>query len=147
MKTSLLKIAAITLFAAAIAGAPALSRAADKATPEKKDKAAGEKFYGPVTAVDTNAMTFTVGEQTFLVTSKSVLTKNDKPATIADAVTGEVARGSYTKSADGKLEVAKVRFGKKSAAGKAGGKSGGKKKKGAESANQTAPATPPANEN
>ena len=141
MKSTLLKLTAITLFAAAIVATPAWSRAEDApAAPAKKEKAAGEKFYGPVTAVDTNAMTFTVGEQTFAVTSKSELTKGDKPATLAEAVVGEPARGTYTKSADGKLEVAKTRFGKKPVGGKTGGKAGGKKAKAA--ADATTPDAP-----
>jgi hypothetical protein len=144
MKNTLLKITAITFLAAAIVNAPAGARAEDAATnapAAKKEKAGGEKFYGPVTAVDASAKTFTVGDQTFTVTDKSELTKDDKSATLADAVVGEPARGSYEKGKDGKLEVTKVRFGKKSAAGKTGGKSGGKKSTTtADAAGDTAPA-------
>jgi hypothetical protein len=130
MKKTLFKIAAAMLVGAVIVTAPALVRGADDAakgaTGATKDQPAPEKFYGPVTAVDTKAMTFTVGDQTFTVTSKSQLTKSDKTATLADAVVGEPARGSYTKGKDGKLEITKVRFGKKPAAGKTNGKTGGK---------------------
>ena len=51
-----------------------------------------------------------------------VLIEKPLAATLADAVVGEPARGSYTKSSDGKLNVTKVRFGKKPGGGKGGGK-------------------------
>ena len=46
----------------------------------------------------------------------------------ADAEVGQPARGSYTKTSDGTMNITKVRFGKKSGAGGKSGKSGGKKK-------------------
>lgn len=127
MKRTILKLMTLGVFAAAIAVTPTSSRAADTNTPAAAPaaSAAPAKFYGPVTAVDTNAMTFTVGDQTFAVTGESQMTKDGKPATLADATVGEPARGSYTTTKAGKLDVTKVRFGKKP-----GG--GGKKKKKAE---------------
>jgi hypothetical protein len=128
MKKALLKITTCILFAAAALGTAAVSRAADSAPPAAAPAATGPaKFYGPVSAVDTNKMTITVGDQTFTVTSESHLTKAGGPATLADAVVGEPARGSYTTGKDGKLDITKTNFGKK-AGGKSGGKSGGKKK-------------------
>ena len=144
MKKTILKI---TIFAAIITGASAWSRAADTNTmatavtnaPVASEPAGPAKFYGSVTSVDASAKTFTVGDQTYTVTGESHLTKDGKPATLADAVVGEPARGSYTKGKDGKLDVTKARF------GKAGGKGGGKKRKTAGAADATAPATPPPN--
>jgi hypothetical protein len=136
MKKTLLKITTCILFVATMSGAAISSRAADSAAPEAKPEAKTEtkseaagpaKFYGPVTAVDASAKSFTVGEQTFTVTTESHLTKDGKTVTLADAVVGEPARGSYTKGKDGKLDVTKVNFGKK-AGGKSGGSGGGKKK-------------------
>jgi hypothetical protein len=137
MKTTLLKCAALLTFTAII-GTSSLSRAADTNAPAASEKPGPNRFYGPMTAVDTNAMTFTVGEQTFKLTDESQVTKDAKPAKITDAAVGEPARGTYTKTADGKLIVTKVRFGK--GGGKAaGGKGGGKKKPATETT------TPPAN--
>lgn len=147
MKRTIQKITSLAIFAAAIVGTPALSRAGDTNTPAAiaptatPDQSGPTKFYGTVSAVDTNAMTFTVSDQTYTVTGESRLTKGGKAATLADAVVGEPARGSYTKGKDGKLDVTKVSFGKK-AGGKAGG---GKKKKDAGAANVNVPATPPQN--
>lgn len=139
MNKRLLRISLLTIVTATIAGLSLVSRAQD--TNAAASSASPQKFYGPVTAVDTNAMTFTVGDQTFTVTSESQMTKNNQAATLADAVVGEPARGSYTKSADGKLDITKVRFGKK-----AGGKAGGgkhKKSSDSESSTNSAAATPP----
>jgi len=141
MRTAMLKIAVLILFTGVLVAAPAFS-GADDTTPTtnpttKPDSVGPTKFYGSVTAVDATAMTFSIGDQTFTVTSETQMTKDNKPATLADAVVGEPARGSYTEGSDGKLNVTKVRFGKKTG-GKGGGKGG--KKKGA------APATHPENQ-
>lgn len=155
MKRTILKITSLTMFAAALAGTTALSRAAgtDTNTPPAAgtatpDASGPAKFYGKVSAVDTNAKTFTVGDQTFLIIGESQMTKDGKSATLADAVVGEPARGSYTKGKDGKLDITKVRFGKPvaKAGGAAAGKAGGKKKKDAGAVDTNAPATPPQNQ-
>jgi hypothetical protein len=152
MKLTLRKVIPFTMIALLVAAVPAMLRAADDAAGAAKtaapatqpDAAAAgpNKFYGPMTAIDTKANTFTVGEQTFTVTGESQLTKaaDDSTATLADATVGEPARGIYTKGADGKLNVTKVRFGRKSGGSKSGGGKGGKKNATAETA---APATQP----
>jgi hypothetical protein len=146
MKKTILKIAAATLLGAALIAIPTVSRA-DDSTNTAPAAAGPAKFYGKISAVDTNAMTFTVDDQTYVVTSESTLTKGGKPATIADATVGEPARGSYTTGSDGKLDITKVRFGK----GGGGGKKGGSKKKkdsdasGSSDGSAAAPATPPSN--
>jgi len=148
MKRTILKITAFTILAAAIVGTPALSRADDTnaTAAAKSDTAGATKFYGTVTAVNTNAMTFTVSDQAYTVTGESQMTKDGKPATLADAVVGEPARGSYTKSSDGKFNVTKVRFGKPAGGkGGAGGAKGGKKKKSADATDSTTTNTPPQN--
>jgi hypothetical protein len=129
-------VAAMILMSPALraaAAAPDEAKGKDKAdktpaTSPSADQPGPNKFYGTVTAIDANAKTFTVDNQTYAIVPESQITKaaDDKPATIADAVVGEPARGSYTKSSDGKLNVTKVRFGKKT---NGGGKSGGKKNK------------------
>jgi hypothetical protein len=146
MKRSILKLTTATLLATAIMGMTTVSRAADSTTNAPAEKAKADKFYGPITAVDTNAMTFTVNDQTFIVTAKTQMTlaKDGSAATFAKAVVGESARGSYTKRSDGKLEVTKVRFGKKTGAA-GGGKSGTKKKKSVGSADKPAAAATPDN--
>ena len=136
-----------TLFAAIafIVTAIASAQAQDTNSTDTASVGGPSKFYGPVTAVDTNAMTFTVGDQTFTVTSESHLTKAGKPATLADAVVGEPARGSYVTASDGKLNVTKARFGK---GGGKGGKGGKKNKNAGDNAAETdtnAPAAPPQN--
>ena len=70
-------------------------------------------FHGKVTAVDTNAMTLTVGTLTLQVTSDTKITKDGKPAKLSDGVVGEPVRGSYKKTDDGKLNAVTVHFGVK----------------------------------
>ncbi len=60
-------------------------------------------FNGKLVAVDTNAMTLTVGEHTFEISSETIITKDGAPAILSDGVVGETAGGAYKKEADGKL--------------------------------------------
>ena len=130
-------IAAALLSAAMLTSIDGLRAAETSTTAPTTNPSDGgpSKFYGAITAVDPKAMTFTVGNQTYSVTPETHMTKaaDDSAATLADAVVGEPARGTFTKSSDGKLNVTKVRFGKKSGGG---GKAGGKKKSGAAATTQ-----------
>ena len=67
-------------------------------------------FHGALTAMDTNAMTLTVEKRTFEITSATIITKDGKPAVLADGVVGEQVRGSYKKGAAGKLDAVMIRF-------------------------------------
>ena len=121
---------ALCLIIAASASVHAADDKKDKpATTKSSDQPGPLRFYGNITAIDVNAKTFVVDGKTYTIIAESQMTKaaDDKPATLADAVVGEPARGSYTTSSDGKLSVTKVRFGKKPGGG---GKSSGKKKAG-----------------
>jgi negative regulator of sigma E activity len=122
MKKIILKITALSLFAAAVVAAPTPIRAQDGATnapaaasdqpaPAKHKKHDHAAFNGKLTAVDTNAMTLTVGTRTFEITSETKITKDTLPATLEDGVVGETAAGTYKKSADGKLTATSIRFG------------------------------------
>jgi len=104
--------------AAAIFAVPALSRAQDTSTnapataapaPHKKHSI---PFRGNLAAVDTNAMTITVGSMTFSVTSKTKITKNGQPATLADGVVGQPVSGAYRKTDDATNAVS-IHFGAK----------------------------------
>jgi hypothetical protein len=117
MKRQILKITTLSLFAVAILAAPALSLAQDTSTnapaasaPKHKH---GAPFHGAVTALDANAMTLTVGKLTVQVTSETKITKDGKPATLADGVVGEPVSGYYKKDADGKLSATTIHFGGK----------------------------------
>jgi len=120
MKTSVLKATVLTLFAVAIVVAPAALRA-DESTnapasgqegaKHKKSEHATVPFRGKLTAIDKQAMTITVGERTFEITSETKITKDNLPATLADGVVGEMVGGAYKKNADGKLSATMVHFG------------------------------------
>ena len=121
MKKTILKLAVIGLLVTAIAAAPNRAFGDDKtnkmpatgsadAAKPKRDTA---PFRGKVGSVDKAAMTFTVGERTFQVSSETKIMKGGKPATLEDAAVGDEVGGSYKKTADGKLVALSVRFGAK----------------------------------
>ncbi len=56
-------------------------------------------------------MTLTVEKRTFDMTSATIVTKDDKPAVLADGVVGAPVSGAYRKNADGKLDAVSIRFG------------------------------------
>ncbi len=118
MKIKIAKITLFSLVAAALMFAPAASRAADstdapaaKAHANKKHR--GLPFHGKIAKLDSAAMTFTVGQRTFVVTSATKIIKDGKPAVFSDLAVGQKVGGSYKRAADGKLDVATVRVGEK----------------------------------
>jgi hypothetical protein len=117
MKRAILKLTACALFAAAILAAPAISRAQDATSTNAPVKAHKKHdhsvFSGKLSAIDTNAMTLTIGERTFEVTSETKITKDDQPATLSAGMVGEKVGGAYKKSEDGKLTATTIHFGDK----------------------------------
>lgn len=121
MKTNIAKISLLTLIAAALIAVPAATSAQEAGTnstaataPAKAKKAKTTlPFNGAVAAVDTNAMTFAVGERTFNVTSTTKITKSGQPAVLGDLTVGETVTGAYKKGADGKLDATSVKIGGK----------------------------------
>lgn len=103
-------IAAPLLLSAQDAGTNTTDTAAAPATPHKH-KHAGTPFRGTVDSVDTNAMTLTVGSHTFEITSKTKISSNGEPGTLADGVVGEKVSGFYRTNGDGTLNATAVRFG------------------------------------
>ena len=116
MKKHILKIALFSLLAVAVA-APTTSFAQEKKekpAQEKKEKKAGQlPFRGKVTAVDKTAMTVTVGERVFHVTSETRVFKAEKPATLEGVTVGEIVRGSYTKGEGDKLNAKSIYVGQR----------------------------------
>ena len=116
MKNNIAKITLFSLIAAALVAVPSVSRAGDAtnapaATTPAPKKHAGTPFHGKVVAVETNAMTFTVGTMTIAITSETKITKDGQPAVFADITVGEAVRGSYKKDDAGKLNATTVRIG------------------------------------
>jgi hypothetical protein len=98
-------------------------------------------FRGKISAVDQSAKTFTLsgkeGSRVFKVTDSTTIMKAGAPATMADIVENEQARGTYLKQADGTLEAKMIRIGPKAA----GEKKASKANKGA--AEEASPAASP----
>jgi hypothetical protein len=142
MKKSIVRIALFSLVAAGLVAVPATSRADDASmtdkpaatTPAPKKKAkARTTFHGSVTAVDTAAMTLTVGTNMVYVTSETMITKDGKPATLSEITVGETATGSYKLDDAGKMNATAIHAGEKGTK---------KPKKKAADATPTAPAPP-----
>jgi hypothetical protein len=113
MKKQLIRIALLGLVATALAAVPATVSAQDKETNAPAAKATRAPFKGKVTAVDTAAMTLTIGDsEKIYVTSKTKITKDGKPATLSDVTVGEAATGQY-KEEDGKKNATSIRVGEK----------------------------------
>ena len=112
---TLLSITAALVFAAPTASAQ--NRAAGTAPPAaaqpaKKKQTAGP-FHGRLKAVDPAARTITMGTRTFHVTPDTKMTKDGKPATLKDAVVGEMVSGYFKTAENGNLVLSTLRFGPK----------------------------------
>lgn len=103
-------LAALAVALAAPAPAQSTNKPAKKETTGATNKSL--PLRGTITATDSTAMTLTIGERTFAVTPTTKFTKGGKPATFADAKTGEEVGGSYKKEG-AKLELISLRIGPK----------------------------------
>jgi hypothetical protein len=118
MKNSF-RIVLAGLMTTALVLAPAVGLAQDKSkTPPAANAetkpAPGARaipFRGTVTALDKTAMTVTVGERVFHISSETRLMKNTQPGTFADINIGDNITGNYVKEDDGKLTAKMARFG------------------------------------
>jgi hypothetical protein len=122
MKKHIAKITVLSLFAAAMVAVPVSTHAQDaktnaalsNQTTTPNPKMHGViPFHGKLGAVDTKAMTLTVGKRTFQVTAGTKIFNNGEPATLSDGMVGEPVRGAYKKTEAGKLEAVSVHFGVK----------------------------------
>ena len=109
--------------------APATTASPEKATEPVKStekKAAAPRtlpYQGKVAALDPAAKTFVVKnregkEHIFFVTEKTVITKDEAPATFEEIKLDEFVRGTRLKIADGKWDAVKVMIGPKEGATK-----------------------------
>ncbi len=92
--------------------------AADKAAPEEKSEAKEKfrPFRGTIKSVDAGARSITLdGEkaQTFAIASDAKLTKEGKPATIADLSVGDAVGGRAKESGEGKWTAVTINAGKR----------------------------------
>jgi hypothetical protein len=127
MIKSVLKIAGLSLLAAALAGMPAqllaqstnVPAADKKASVAKKEPASKKKgahpFRGKLAAVDKVAKTIKVGESIYQITSTTKITKEGKPATLEEGVVGDPVSGYVKPTDDGKMAATTVHFGAKAA--------------------------------
>jgi hypothetical protein len=119
MKKYIAKITVLSLLATGMVVLPVAARAQDANTNASPNQTMTPKrhntipFHGKVDAVDTKAMTLTVGSRTFQITPDTKISKDGQPATLSDGVAGEPVRGTYKKTEAGKLDALSVHFGAK----------------------------------
>ncbi|HSY17289.1 MAG TPA: hypothetical protein VK815_03105 [Candidatus Acidoferrales bacterium] len=119
MKKHIARIALFSLVAAGLVAVPAASRADDASMTDKPAAAApapkkkAHAFHGSVMAVDTAAMSLTVGTNTIYVTSETLITKSDKPATLSEITVGDAATGAFKVDAAGKMNATTIHAGEK----------------------------------
>ena len=121
MKSTILKLTTITILSPRFRRDRNIARRTPTPTLRPRNiNPSADKFYGPITAVDTNAMTFTVNDQTFTVTSQNQMTlaKDGTTVTLADAVVANArprhlyeGRGRQTECAQGAVWQEKGRQG------------------------------------
>jgi len=124
MKKHITKLAVLSLFTAIVVAVPGFAYAQDATTnapssdqsmTPKSQKRSIIPFHGKLDAVNTNAMTLTVGNRTFQVTADTKIFKDGSPATLSEGMVGEPVRGIYKKTESGKLDALSVHFGAKDA--------------------------------
>jgi hypothetical protein len=111
MKKQILKTVLFSLVAAALVTLPSLSRAADATNAPAATSSKKSTLHGKAEAVDTAAMTLTVGTQVVKVTSATKITKDSKPATLEEVLVGDTVSISYKKGEDGKLNATSIHDG------------------------------------
>lgn len=118
---SLIRFITIGSLAAFAALASLDSQAAEKATPApaatKEKKSDRAPFHGKLQAVDRTAQTITLEgkekKRTIHLTGQTRIAKAGKPATLDDALVGEVVAGQILKTTDGREEAISLRLGEK----------------------------------
>jgi hypothetical protein len=111
MKKQILKTVLFSLVAAALVTVPSLSRAADSTNAPAATTSKKSTLHGKAEAVDTAAMTLTVGTQVVNVTSTTKITKDNKPATLEEVMVGDAVSVSYKKGDDGKMNATAIHDG------------------------------------
>jgi hypothetical protein len=112
------QLALLSLIAAALIATPAVINAQENTTPtpppaKKHEKHGATPFHGKVSAVDAKASTLSIGQMTINVTSDTKITKDGKPATLADIAVGDKVSGNYKKDEAGKMSAVSLHVGDK----------------------------------
>lgn len=112
MNKSILKFSLLGLLAIAVAGTPVVLHAQNATTNASLKKLTNRilPFHGKLKAVDKNAKTISIGNETIQITSATKISRSGKPATLEDGVVGDEAAGAYKKDAAGKLDAVSLRF-------------------------------------
>ena len=111
------QLALFSLITAALIATPAVINAQENTpTPppaRKHEKRGATPFHGKISAVDAKASTLSIGQMTIHVASDTKITKDGKPATLADIVVGDKVSGNYKKDEAGTMNAASLHVGEK----------------------------------
>ena len=121
MTTSTLKLCLFAIVAAALTAtsSPVHAQQTNQHPVKKETHTAHSNrsgrmpFHGKLKAVDKTAKTITYGETTLQITSDTKILKDEKPATLDDAMIGEPVSGTYKKNESGPSTATMIRFGAK----------------------------------
>jgi hypothetical protein len=113
MKNQITKVALLGLLTAALVAIPTVTRAQDASTNAAPAHPHHPPIHGKVAAVDTAAMTITVGETTIAITSATKIAKDGKPATLSDIAVGDNVVATGKKDDSGKFVATKINDGLK----------------------------------
>ena len=120
MIKSVVKFTVLGLLAITVAGMPVVLHAQDTnaTNAAATNKVSTNPSLRPlplarskVKAIDNGAMTITVANRTFQITSQTKLMKDGKPAVVADIIVGDEVTGLVKREADGKWTALKLNFG------------------------------------
>jgi hypothetical protein len=67
-------------------------------------------FHGKLSAIDNKASTITLNNQTIQITTDTKISRQGKPAALADGAEGDMVAGTFRKEADGKLKALDLNF-------------------------------------
>src|SRR6266550_1185014 len=102
MKEFVLKFGLMGLLAVAVAGVPQILRGqTNPAIPPGFIKIARDvfPFRGKLKTIDNEAKTITLNNDTIQITSETIITRQGKPAMLADGAPGDRVSGTYRKNA------------------------------------------------
>jgi hypothetical protein len=116
MNKTLVKLCLLGLLTAGITATtlPLGAQETNPPTAETKGLRKGHEvtpFHGKLTAVDESAKTLSIRNLTIQITSDTRIDKAGTPATLSEAVVGEIVSGGYKKTEDGKLLATTVHIG------------------------------------
>ena len=113
MKDAVLQFSLLGLLVAAVAGTPIGLRAQATNAPLPGLIQINKNlfpFRGKLSAIDNKASTITLNNQTIQITPDTKISRQGKPASLAEGAEGDFVAGTFRKETDGKLKALDLNF-------------------------------------